>query len=219
MRRALLSLFLISISASISVGVVGQITAPGGENQVSNRYRIQQGDKLSIKFFNNPDLNETSLIVRPDGFISLQIINEIRAEGLTTAQLRANLEKAYDETLLTPLISVTLIDFVAPYIFISGQVSKPGRYELRDAKTLMQAIFLAGGFTRDANKNLVIHARPNDSGDWTIQSAHAMDILNQKKEQKDLDLEDGDYIFVPESKISQFSRAVESFRGLLPRIF
>lgn len=219
MRQAHLSLSLILISAAFSIGVAGQLTAPEGKSQVSNRYRIHQGDKLSIKFFNNPDLNEASLIVRPDGFISLQIINEIRAEGLTTAQLRANLEKAYDETLLTPLISVTVIDFVAPHIFISGQVNKPGRYELRDAKTLMQAIFLAGGFTRDANKNMLIHARPNDSGDWTIQSAHAMSILNQKKEQKDMDLEDGDYIFVPESKISQFSRAVETFRGLLPRIF
>lgn len=182
-------------------------------------YRIQQGDKLSVKFFNNPDLNEPSQIVRPDGFISLQIVNDIRAKGLTASELRSRLEKAYDETLLEPIISVTVLDFVSPHIFIAGQVTKPGRYDLREAKTLMQAVFLAGGFTRDANRNMVIHARPNGTGDWNIQSAKVMDILSQKGSQKDILLQDGDYVFIPDSKISQFNKAVESIRGVLPRFF
>ena len=182
-------------------------------------YRIHQGDKLSVKFFYQPELNETSVVVRPDGFISLQMIDDLRAEGLTVSELKKQLEKAYEEILLRPVISVTILEFVAPRIYIGGQVNKPGRYDLREGQTLVQVIFLAGGFTRDANKKMVMHARPDGRGDWQIQSANMGKILNQKGIEKDLTLEDGDYIFIPESKISQITKAVEGFRGLLPRFF
>lgn len=182
-------------------------------------YRIQQGDKISVKFFSHPELNEPTLVVRPDGFISLQIIDDVRAEGRTAVELKTNLEKAYNEILLRPIITVSVIDFVAPRVYIGGQVNKPGRYDLREAETLMQAVFLAGGFTRDANRKMIIRARPDGKGDWQIQSANAMKIINQKGSEKDLMLKDGDYIFIPESKISQVSKAIESFRGLLPRFF
>lgn len=182
-------------------------------------YRIKQGDKLSVKFFHHPELNETSLAVRPDGFISLQLVDEVRAEGSTISELKARLEKSYDEFLLEPVISVALLEFVAPRVFIGGQVGKPGSYPLRDGQTLVQVIFLAGGFTRDANRKSVLYARADGKGDWQIQSVNLMKIVAQKDGQKDLQLRDGDYVFVPDSKISQFNKMVESFRGLLPTLF
>lgn len=182
-------------------------------------YRIHQGDKLSVKFFYQPELNEVSVVVRPDGFISLQMVDDLRVEGLTVSELKKRLEKAYEEILLKPVISVAILEFVAPRIYIGGQINKPGRYDLRDGQTLVQMIFLAGGFTSDANKKLVIRARPDGKGDWQIQLANVSKILSQKGTEKDLQLEDGDYIFVPESKISQITKAVEGFRGLLPRFF
>lgn len=184
-----------------------------------NTYRIQKGDKLSVKFFSHPELNEPSVIVRPDGFISLQIIDDIRAEGKTAAELKKELEKAYNETLLNPIISVAVIEFVAPRVFIGGQIKNAGRYDLRDAKTIVQVIFLAGGFTEDANRKMVILARPDGKGDWQTQAVNVMRILDKKSTEKDVDLRDGDYIFIPDSKISQFNKAVETFRGLLPRFF
>jgi protein involved in polysaccharide export with SLBB domain len=182
-------------------------------------YRIQKGDKLSVKFFSHPELNEPSVIVRPDGFISLQIIDDIRAEGKTALELKAELEKAYNETLLNPIISVAVIEFVAPRVFIGRQIKNAGRYDLRDAKTIVQVIFLAGGFTEDANRKMVILARPDGKGDWQTQAVNVMKILDKKSTEKDVDLRDGDYIFIPDSKISQFNKAVETFRGLLPRFF
>lgn len=182
-------------------------------------YRIQKGDKLSVKFFSHPELNEPSVIVRPDGFISLQIIDDIRAEGRTALELKADLEKAYNETLLNPIISVAVIEFVAPRVFIGGQIKNAGRYDLRDAKTIVQVVFLAGGFTEDANRKMVILARPDGKGDWQTQAVNVMKILDKKSPEKDVELRDGDYIFIPDSKISQFNKAVETFRGLLPRFF
>ena len=194
------------------------------ENEVSRQsappsYRIRQGDKISIKFLYHPELNEPSIVVPPDGFISIQLVDDLSVIGLTVTEVKKKLDDFYAEILIKPIITVTLLEFVPPRIYIGGQVNKPGRYDLRDGQTLVQVIFLAGGFTKDANKSLVIHARPDGKGDWQIQSANVMKILNQKGIQKDLLLQDGDFIFIPESKISQINKAIEGFRGLLPRFF
>lgn len=206
------------ILLALAVSALAQATDTKGENP-GGAYRIQKGDKLSIKFFSHADLNELSMVVRPDGYISPQIIDEIRAEGKTVAELRKELEKAYVEVLLDPIITVTVVDFVTPRFFVGGQISKPGRYEMREAKTLVQAIFVAGGFTADAHRRMVIHARPDGNGDWQIQTVDVLKVLEKKGPFGDVVLQDGDYVFVPESRMSQVSKAVEAFRGFLPRIF
>lgn len=182
-------------------------------------YRIQQGDRLSIKFFSHPELNELNLVVRPDGFISPQIVDEIRAEGRTVAELKKELERAYVEVLLDPIITVAVVEFMTPRIFVGGQIGKPGRYEVREAKTLVQAIFVAGGFTADAHRRMVIHARPDGRGDWQIQTVDVLKVLDKKAAGNDVVLQDGDYVFVPDSRTSRMSKAVEAFRGFLPRVF
>jgi polysaccharide biosynthesis/export protein len=180
-------------------------------------YRISAGDKLNIRFFSNPELNETEMLVRPDGYINPQLINEIRAAGRTVSELKTELERAYNEILLSPLITVSVVDLVPARIFVGGQVTKPGKYELREAQTVVQAVFLAGGFTNDARRTMVIHARPNASGDWDIRVSNVLKIIEGKSLEKDIDLRDGDYVFVPNSRISQMTKAVEAFRGFLPR--
>lgn len=218
-----------SLSSMLIFGsVLFFIGLPGGSfaqvkdadaKRAPESYRIRNGDKLALKFFAHAELNELDLLVRPDGFVSPQIINEIKAEGRTVAELKTELERAYNEILLQPIITVSVVDFVTPRIFVGGQISKPGRYDIREAATLVQAIFLAGGFTADARRSMVIRARPDGKGDWQIETANVMKILDRKGTEKDLLLRDGDYIFVPDSKISQINKAVESFRGFLPRIF
>lgn len=207
-------------AAAFAQTKVPKTNAP--DNAPPSGYRIRQGDKLSVKFFHHPELNEPTLMVRPDGFITLQLIDEVKAENLTIGELKTKLEQAYDETLLNPVISVALIEFVAPRVFVGGQVGKPGSYALRDGQTLVQVLFLAGGFTRDANRKAVLHARPKTNGEWDFQAVNVMKIVQPKEQKKDsppdLQLRDGDYVFVADSKISQFNRMVESFRGWLPNL-
>jgi polysaccharide biosynthesis/export protein len=210
-----LLLFLI---CSCPVASFAQIKSPESA-PASQAYRIQQGDTISIKLFSHPELNEPTLVVRPDGFVSPQIIEEVRAEGKTVTELKKELERAYVEILLDPIITVSVVAFVTPHIFVGGQIHKPGRYEMREAKTLVEAIFLAGGFTPDAHRRMVMHARPTGKGDWKIQSVDVLQILGKKGIANDIVLQDGDYVFVPDSKISRMTKAVEAFRGLLPRVF
>jgi polysaccharide biosynthesis/export protein len=134
--------------------------APESAPALPASYRLRQGDKLSVRFLYHPELNEPSLVVRPDGLISLQMVDDVRAAGLTAAELKAALERAYREILLAPVITVSVLEFVAPRVYVSGQVARPGGYALRDGDTLLQAVALAGGFTPAAHRRLVLHARP-----------------------------------------------------------
>lgn len=179
-------------------------------------YRIHYGDKLSVKFLYHPELNEPSLAVRPDGKISLQIIDDVKVVGLSVPELKAYLEKAYSEDLLRPVISVNIVEFKPPRVFIGGQVTKPGSYDLRDGQKLVQIIFLAGGFTKEANRKTVLRARLNENGKWEILPFNVLKILDAKETLADIDLQDGDYIFVPDSKLAKFSKIVEAFQGVLP---
>lgn len=181
-------------------------------------YRIKAGDKLSVKFLNHPELNEPTLLVRPDGFVSLQMIDDLKAEGLTAVELRKKIEKSYDEILIDPIISVNITEFVQPSFFIGGQIAKPGKYSLRDGNTMVKAIFLAGGFTKDANRRMVLYARTNGAGKWEVREVNVLKLIEKLSQSEDIGLSDGDYIFVPDSKLSKFNKAVESFQSVFPLI-
>lgn len=193
----------------------------------NDSYRIRSGDKLSVKFLYQPELNEPAAVVRPDGFITLSLIDEVMAKGLTVAELKSSIEKAYSESLKAPIVSINLVEFVAPRIYVGGQVTKPGSYELRAGQTLMQAIILAGGFTRDANRRMVLHARRDgtDGTDGTdkirnlkMATFDAMRMFEDSATAQEVLLQDGDYVFVPDSKLSKMSRVFEAFRAAIPGI-
>lgn len=179
-------------------------------------YVIRTGDRLSVKFPYHAELNEPVLTVRPDGFITLPQIGEVHAGGLTVPQLKRQLEKEYSEVLVNPVISVNLTDFVMARVFVGGQVQKAGSIELRSGQTLMQAIILAGGFTNDANRKLVLHARPAEDGRLRVTQVNALELISSTKTAQEFYLQDGDYIFVPDSKLSKFSRVMDAFRSVLP---
>ena len=179
-------------------------------------YTIRSGDRLSIKFPYHAELNEPTLTVRPDGQITLTHIGDVRAAGLTVTQLKQQLEKAYSEVLVNPVISVNLTEFMMAHVFVGGQVQKAGSYELRAGDTLFKAVVLAGGFTPDANRRLVLHARPAADGKLRITQHDVLTMLSNSKEAYDFPLQDGDYVFVPDSKLSKFSRVMDAFRTVVP---
>ncbi len=182
----------------------------------NQKYRIKIGDKLGIKFLHHPELSEPSLVVRPDGFISLQIIGEAKLEGLTVAEAKARLELAYQEILLRPEITVMLLEYVPLRYFVSGQVNKPGSFEIRAGNTLLQALTLAGGFTPQAHRTMVIHARPNGNKQLKLTVIDVTKLMKPSGQSVELELQDGDYIFVPDSKLSKLTRIVEAFRFAVP---
>lgn len=190
------------------------VTTAQGVNTTT--YKLKAGDKISVRFLNHPELNEPVLTIRPDGLISLQMVEDLKAEGVTAEQLKTNIYKAYNEILLNPVISVNVVEFLPPSVFIGGQIQRPGKYSLRDGNTLVKAIFMAGGFTKDANRKMVLYARQDAKGKWSVREVNFLDLMKKMQMDGDVELSDGDYIFIPDSKLSKLNKAIEGFQSFFP---
>jgi polysaccharide export outer membrane protein len=121
-------------------------------------YVIGPEDVLSIVFWRDKDLS-SEVIVRPDGRISLPLLNEFEAAGLTTAQLREQLVAAADRYVQDPIVSVIVKQINSRRVFITGMVNKPGPYSLMSATTVVQLIAMAGGLQDYADKEKVVVMR------------------------------------------------------------
>lgn len=206
---------------SVSLPTVAQTLPPvsmarSEQQPPAADYRIHKGDKLSVKFLYQPELSDASIVVRPDGKISLPMVDELPVEGLTVKEVKAAIEKAYREILLNPEITVNLLEFVAPRIFVGGQVQKPGSYELRSVRTLLQAVIQAGGFTPEAHRKYVLHARPVSEHELKVVAVDVTKLLKTGEGKQEIMLQDGDYIFIPNSKLSKFTAIVNAFRAIVP---
>lgn len=169
-------------------------------------YRLRKSDVLDIDFSFSPQLNQT-VTVQPDGFIPLKGVEPVYAEGATVPELQEAIRQAYAGVLHDPVATVMLKDFDKPYFIAAGEVSHPGKYELRSDTTVTEAVAIAGGFTpRSKHSQVVLFRRISDD---TVES-HLLNVKNMLKSGKieeDAHLRPGDLVFVPQnviSKIRQF---------------
>lgn len=170
------------------------------------RYTLEAGDSFDISFDLSPEFNQ-SVTVQPDGFVSLRGVGDVHVAGQNVPQLTETLKKSYGKILNDPIISVFLKDFEKPYFTVDGQVTRPGKYDLRGETTLVQALAVAGGVNSSAKHSQVLLFR-RVSDQWVEAR-----IVNYKKMMKDGNLKEdvylhpGDMLYVPKntySKIQQF---------------
>jgi len=115
----------------------------------SSNYKIGPEDVLHISVWENKDLT-LDVVVRPDGMISVPLVQDVQAEGLTAAELADVIYQKLLVYLKEPQVSVIVTQVNAPKIFVLGNVVKPGPYPLRSDMSVLQALSLAGGFTQFA---------------------------------------------------------------------
>jgi polysaccharide biosynthesis/export protein len=179
--------------------------ALGGERHPL--YRLTKSDTVDLSFTFSPEYNQ-SLTVQPDGFVALRGAGTILAEGLTIPGLHNAVAKAYAGTLHEPEITVTLKDFEKPYFLASGEVARPGKYELRGDLTVNEAVAIAGGLTQQARHSQVVLFRRVSSGMAEAQVVDLKKMLNARDLREDLHLRPGDFVFVPQSRISKIRKYV-----------
>ena len=165
------------------------------------QYVIKPGDKLSVKFFFNPELNEQDLIVRPDGRISLQLVHEVEAANLTAPQLTTLLAERYAGQLKNPEIAVIVRSVrQQPHVYVDGEVSSPGTFEIGDSLSVLQAVALASGFNADtAKKDEVIVIRRDQNGQQFVIKLDINAALTGKDLTQNIPLLPNDFVFVPRS--------------------
>jgi polysaccharide export outer membrane protein len=118
-------------------------------------YRIGPEDVLEIDVWSKPELSR-KVPVRPDGRISLPLLNDVQASGLTPMQLRDVLLPRLAEYVTAPEVSVIVTEVRGFSVSVLGEVSKPGRFELKSQLRLVDALALAGGLTQFASRNLLV---------------------------------------------------------------
>ena len=162
-------------------------------------YIIGPDDVLSVVFWKDKDLSG-DVVVRPDGRISLPLVNDIQASGLTVGQLREDVATAATKFIESPTVTVIVRQINSRKVFITGQVAKPGAYALGDHMTVIQLIALAGGLTEYADKDNIVVIRNSDRKPDGTPSTYRLnynDVTKRKKVSQDIELKTGDTIIVP----------------------
>jgi polysaccharide export outer membrane protein len=161
----------------------------------SSDYKIGPDDVLTIVFWEEKDLS-TEVVVRPDGNISLPLLNDLRAAGFTPEQLRLRIVEEARQYVAEPSATVVVKQVNSRKVFIMGQVQKPGAYPLTGPTTVVQLIATAGGLADFASiKNILVMRSEN--GRQTPYRVNYKQILDLKNLSQDIELKPGDTVIVP----------------------
>jgi len=169
---------------------------PGMPAANDTSYVIGPSDELSVSVWEQENLSKT-VPVRPDGMISLPLINDVQAAGKTPMQLMNTLvEKLTTLGVKTPLVTVTVTVINSQRIYVLGQVTRAGAYPMIPGMTVLQAIASAGGLGQFA-KQSKIEIRRTEKGKLVMLPFNYKDVLRGRHQEQDIILKPGDTIVVP----------------------
>lgn len=204
-RRLLLVLIASLIILPIVVRAQDQ-RAPRLTTVTENRYRLQPGDVLEVQYRYTPEFNQT-VTVQPDGYVSLEIGGDLKVAGFTIEQTRLAILKQASKRLNDPVATIVLKEFQKPYFVVAGEVAQPGKIEMRERVTALQAIMLAGGMKESAKSSQVVVFRQISNSDLAeVKVLNLKSIRRTTDLENDLTLQAGDMVYVPRDKLSKIER-------------
>lgn len=191
----IIALTALVMAASLAFGP-GAARAEGIRQAATDAaYQIGPEDILEISVWKNPELSKT-VSVRLDGKISLPLIGDVQAAGLTPGELRDGIVERLKEYQAAAVVSVIVQEIRSYKVYMIGEVKTPGTYVLKSRTTMLQAIALAGGFTQYASKNSMTLVRRKEGGGEEKIKVRFDDLLSDKKDGSVI-LKPGDTVFVP----------------------
>jgi polysaccharide biosynthesis/export protein len=158
---------------------------------VPSDYRIGTEDVLGVLFWREMEMSG-DVTVRPDGMITLPLLGDVRAVGLTTDQLKDFLQKSGAKFLTDPNVTVVVRQINSRKVFVTGQVAQSGAYPLIGPRTVLQAIAMAGGLSEYAKTEEILIVR----GTTTFKFNYK-DVLRGRRLEQNIQLQPGDQILVP----------------------
>jgi polysaccharide biosynthesis/export protein len=158
-------------------------------------YRIGPEDALQIIVWKNEALSRP-VTVRPDGKISLPLLNDVQASGLTAMQLRDDLIKKFTEFMPSPEVSVLITAVNSFKVSVLGQVNRPGRYDLKSKTTMLELIALCGGFRDFAAPTRIVVLRQEGKTTKRIPFNYNR-VIQEGGETANFELQPNDIILVP----------------------
>lgn len=174
-----------------AVGQPAATAAPG----VPPDYVIGPDDVLSIVFWEQQN-HGGDVIVRPDGKITLPLINDVQAAGLTPEQLRQAIVTASTKFLRDPNVTVIVKQTNSRRVYVTGRVNRPGTYVITTPVTVLQMLALAGGVAEFAKKDEIVVMR-TEAGQTNSHKFNYKDVIKGKKLEQNILLKPGDTVIVP----------------------
>ena len=176
----LLSVFLFVCetgNAPAADNAVNESPPPQAISQAGPEYRMGPEDQIRVSVWENRELT-MDLVVRPDGKISMPLIQDVEAEGQTAAELAITIRQKLLAFVKEPVVSVILLQVNAPKYFVMGNVIRPGTFPLRSETSILQALSLAGGFTQFASPRSIKLIR-NTSGKQEVQKVNYYNMIDE----------------------------------------
>ena len=136
---------------TLMVGCADPIKYPV-EYSAPSAFLLGPEDLLVVTVWRNQDLSR-EVVIRPDGMISMPLIGDVKAAGLSSDVLAKRIAERLTEFMSSPTVSVQVKEVNSYFIYVMGEVAKPGKYQLKSYATVLQGVSLAGGFTPFASKN------------------------------------------------------------------
>jgi len=206
MRSANRSLFVVcaALSAIAPVSAQEATAVRAGSTMSAARavavplpagYVIGAQDVLSIVFWRDKDMS-ADVVVRPDGKISLPLLNEVQAAGFTPEELRARLTEAATKYVEDPTATVVVKEIHSRNVYITGNVAKPATYPLVGDMNVLQLIALAGGLQEYADAKHIVVIR-SEGGRQQYHKFNYKDVVRQKRTDQNILLKPGDTVVVP----------------------
>ncbi len=159
-------------------------------------YVIGADDVLSILFWRDKDLSAPEVTVRPDGKVTLPLLNDLQAAGLTPDELRDSIAAAARKYVEDPNPTVIVKEIKSRKVFITGQVEKAGPYPLNGSTTILQLIATAGGL-RDFADGKNISLMRTENGKPMVYEFNYQDVLKKRNLRQNIELKPGDVVVVP----------------------
>jgi polysaccharide biosynthesis/export protein len=163
-------------------------------------YLLGPGDTININVWHNPEVSQT-LPVRPDGMITMPLVEDLPASGKTATQLARDIEKRLGKFIQEPIVTVTVTNFVGPYseqIRVIGQAAKPQALPYRQGMSLMDVLIAVGGLNEFAAGNRANIVRNVDGKQKKIP-VRLNDLIKQGDISANMPLRPGDVLIIPES--------------------
>lgn len=182
--------------------------APQLKQFEEKRYRLNPGDVISISYRYTPEFNQT-VAIQPDGFVTLEIVGELKIGGLTVEEARKEILENASKRLKDPEINLLLKEFQKPYFVVSGEVVQPGKFEMNQNMTALQAVLLAGGLKDSAKSSQILVYRKINSETAEVKLLNLKNIKKTSDLENDFDLQSGDMIFVPRNLVTKIERFVK----------
>ena len=203
-RRLFLALTICLVALPVAVRAQ-DLRPPRLTTVTQDRYRLQPGDVLEVQYRYSPEFNQT-VTVQPDGYITLEIGGDLKVAGFTIEETRQAILRQASKRLQDPVATIVLKEFQKPYFVVAGEVTTPGKIEMRERVTAIQAIMLAGGMKETAKSSQVVVFRKINSDMAEVKLLNLKSVRRTSDLENDLTLQAGDMVFVPRDRISKIER-------------